>query len=229
MKPLIIKEMRGEDQPRQKLLTIGPSSLSDAELLAIILRTGNRSLSAIGLAQHVLKECGGSLNALARKKINDLTRIKGVGPAKAVEIMAALEIGKRKISEDHHMGEAIRSSKDAYWTIAPQLMDLNTEEFWMVVCNRANKVIDKIRISSGGMHGTVVDVKVLMKFALEKGASGILIAHNHPSGNLSPSEEDRLLTKKIDQAARLMDINLLDHIIVAGNKYTSFADEGWMG
>ena len=229
MKPLIIKEMRGEDQPRQKLLTIGPTSLSDAELLAIILRTGNRSLTAIGLAQHILKECGGSLNTLARKKVADLIKINGIGPAKAVEIIAAIEIGKRKLSEDHNNNDVIRSSKDAYWSVAPQLMDLSTEEFWLVICNRANRVLDKIRISSGGMHGTVVDVKVLMKIALEKSASGILIAHNHPSGNLSPSEEDRVLTKKIDQAARLMDINLLDHIIVAGNKYTSFADEGWLG
>ena len=196
MKPLIIKEMNGEDQPRQKLQIIGPSSLSDAELLAIILRTGSREMTAIGLAQSILKHCGGSLNHLARCSINDLTAIKGVGPAKAVEIIAAIEIGKRKISQTHQEVESIRSSKDAYWTVAAQLMDLNIEEFWVVICNRANKVMDKWKLSAGGMHGTVVDVKVLMKYALNKNASGILIAHNHPSGNLCPSEEDRLLTKK---------------------------------
>lgn len=228
MKPLIIKEMLGEDQPRQKLLTLGPSRLSDAELLAIILRTGSRELSAIGLAQYLLKECGGSLSQLAKCSVSDLIHIKGIGPVKAIEIMAAIEIGKRKISEINREAESIRSSKDAYWTVATQLMDLTTEEFWVVICNRANKVLDKIRLSSGGMHGTVVDVKVLMKLALNKGASGILIAHNHPSGNLSPSEEDRSLTRKIQQAATLLDIRLLDHIIVAGNKYTSFADEGWI-
>lgn len=228
MKPLIIKEMNGEDQPRQKLQIIGPSSLSDAELLAIILRTGSREMTAIGLAQSILKHCGGSLNHLARCSINDLTAIKGVGPAKAVEIIAAIEIGKRKISQTHQEVESIRSSKDAYWTVAAQLMDLNIEEFWVVICNRANKVMDKWKLSAGGMHGTVVDVKVLMKYALSKNASGILIAHNHPSGNLCPSEEDRLLTKKINDAAQLLDIRLLDHIIVAGNKYTSFADEGWL-
>ena len=228
MKPLIIKEMLGEDQPRQKLLTLGPSRLSDAELLAIILRTGSRELSAIGLAQYLLKECGGSLSQLAKCSVSDLVHIKGIGPVKAIEIMAAIEIGKRKISEINRETESIRSSKDAYWTVASQLMDLTTEEFWVVICNRANKVLDKIRLSAGGMHGTVVDVKVLMKLALNKGASGILIAHNHPSGNLSPSEEDRSLTRKIQQAATLLDIRLLDHIIVAGNKYTSFADEGWL-
>ena len=228
MKPLIIKEMNGEDQPRQKLQIIGPSSLSDAELLAIILRTGSREMTAIGLAQSILKHCGGSLSHLARCSINDLTAIKGVGPAKAVEIIAAIEIGKRKISQTHQEAESIRSSKDAYWTVAAQLMDLNIEEFWVVICNRANKVMDKWKLSAGAMDGTVVDVKVLMKYALNKNASGILIAHNHPSGNLCPSEEDRLLTKKISEAAQLLDIRLLDHIIVAGNKYTSFADEGWL-
>jgi len=228
MKPLTIKQMEGTDQPRQKLQSIGPSALSDAELLAIILRTGNRDLSAIGLAQHLLHSCGGSISSLARKSISDLTAIHGIGPAKAIEILAAIEIGKRKVSESHNETGIIRSSRDAYWSIAPRLMDLNREEFWVVLCNRAHKVTDRVRISSGGMHGTIVDVKVLMKAVIQGGAVAIIIAHNHPSGNRSPSEEDIQLTKKIREATRLMDIQLLDHIIVAGNQYTSFADEGWL-
>jgi len=228
MKPLIIKEMNGEDQPRQKLQTLGSSSLSDAELLAIILRTGNRKLSAIGLAQHVLRTCGGSISNLARKSIADLTVIEGIGPAKAIEIKAALELGKRKIAENNQLTEAITSSKDAYWAIAPQLMDLNHEEFWVILCNRAHKITDKVCVSRGGMHGTVVDMKNLMKIVVQSNAVAIVVAHNHPSGNKSPSREDRNLTDKIKEACRLMDVQLLDHIIVAGQHYSSFVDEGWI-
>jgi len=228
MKPLIIKEMNGDDQPRQKLQTLGPSYLSDAELLAIILRTGNRKLSAIGLAQHVLNSCGGSISVLARRSIGDLTAIEGIGPAKAIEIKASLELGKRKMAENNLLTEVITSSKDAYWAIATNLMDLTYEEFWVILCNRAHKVMDKVCISSGGMHGTVVDLKVLMKTIIQSNAVAVVIAHNHPSGNRSPSEEDRALTRKIKESCRLMDIQLLDHIIIAGHSYTSFMDEGWL-
>ncbi|HQW95732.1 MAG TPA: DNA repair protein RadC [Saprospiraceae bacterium] len=228
MKSLIIKEMQGDDQPRQKLQTLGPSYLSDAELLAIILRTGNRKLSAIGLAQYVLNACGGSISTLARKSIGDLTTISGIGPAKAIEIKAALELGKRKIAENNLQSEVITCSKDAYWAISSRLMDLHYEEFWVILCNRANKIMDKVCISSGGMHGTVVDMKMLMKTIIQANAVTVVIAHNHPSGNRSPSEEDKALTRKIKESCRLMDVQLLDHIIVAGHSFTSFADEGWL-
>lgn len=226
MKPLNIKQMEEADRPREKLLSLGTGSLSDAELLAILLRTGNRHLSAIGLAQHLLKTFGGSLAQMAQRSIHDLTTINGIGPAKAIEIVAALEIGKRRIAETNQECPSITSSREAYWAIAPVLMDLPTEEFWLITCSRSGKVTDKVKISAGGLHATVVDLKVLMRNVLSRSASNIVVAHNHPSGNPKPSTEDIKLTNKIKDACKLMDVSLLDHIIVAGNIYTSFADEG---
>lgn len=214
------------DRPREKLLTHGAQTLSDAELLAILIRTGNAHLSAIGLAQHILSESGNNLSELGRKSVAELCRIKGIGQAKAVEIMAAMELGKRRYASEQPNRQVIRSSQDAFYAISPRLMDLNTEEFWILICNRANKVVDQVRISIGGIHGTVVDVKVVMRIALEKGACSLVLAHNHPSGGLTPSEEDRRLTRKLVDSAALMDIRVLDHLIIAGNQYFSFLDEG---
>ncbi|HQW55428.1 MAG TPA: DNA repair protein RadC [Saprospiraceae bacterium] len=224
MKPPGIKDLQEGDQPRYKMVNHGPQALSDAELLAILLRTGNRELSAIGLAQHLLGICGGSLAAVGRKTINDLCRIKGIGEAKAVEILAAIEMGKRHYVKERILDKGIRSAEDAYWHLSPVLMDLNTEEFWILLCNRANIVTDRVRISSGGIHGTVVDVKVVLRLALEHGASALVLGHNHPSGGLTPSEEDKRLTSKLTEAARLMDIRILDHLIIAGNSYFSFLE-----
>jgi len=226
MKQLGIKQMEAGDQPREKLLAHGPHSLSDAELLAIMIRTGNTQMSAIGLAQHLLSAADNSLSELGRKSVAELCKIKGIGQAKAVEIMAALELGKRRYAAGQPNRQVIKSSQDAFYAISPRLMDLNTEEFWIVICNRANKVIDQVRISAGGIHGTVVDVKVVMRIALEKGACSLVLAHNHPSGGLTPSEEDIRLTRKLVDSAALMDIRILDHLIIAGNQYFSFLDEG---
>jgi DNA repair protein RadC len=226
MKPLTIKQMNKTDRPREKLAALGTSAMTDAELLAILLRTGNRDLSAIGLAQHVLSSCGSTLAAMGRKSIEELTRIKGIGPAKALEIVAALELGKRRFAEDNQKTEAIRSSKDAFYYLGPKLMDLKTEEFWVMLCNRANIPMEMVRISSGGIHGTVVDIKVVLRIALEKGACSMILAHNHPSGGLIPSEEDKKLTQRLSESARMMDIKVLDHLIIAGNKFFSFMDEG---
>lgn len=226
MKPLGIKQMNVSDRPREKLTVLGAVAMTDAELLAILLRTGNKDLSAIGLAQHLLNQCGDTLSALGRKSVSELTRVKGIGPAKAIEIVAALELGKRRFAEDKQESEAIRSSNDAFYQLSPKLMDLKTEEFWIMLCNRANKPIELIRISSGGIHGTVVDIKVVLRIAIEKGACSLIVAHNHPSGGLNPSEEDKRLTQRLVESAQLMDLKVLDHLIIAGNSYFSFMDEG---
>lgn len=228
MRPLIIKEMSPDDRPREKMTTHGPRSLSDAELIAILLRTGNTQLSAIGLAQHLISQTGGCFNSMANTSLHDLMKIKGIGAAKATEIMAALEIGRRRMNEIPKSFPFIKSSKDAYHILAPLLLDQPAEEFWMLVCNRSNKVTDKIKISLGGMHATMVDMKILMKYALERSAAGILVAHNHPSGNLMASDADKKLTRKISESCSILDITLLDHIIIAGSSYLSFLDEGML-
>lgn len=199
---------------------MNPYSLSDLDLLTSL--TGLKVEEA-----QILYTNAGGFQGLGRMSYDEL-RHQGVSPSKATKIVATMEVCRRKVNETFDVENPIKSSKDGYWIMASHLMDLNVEEFWVVVTNRANVVTKKIKISEGGMHGTVVDVKVLMKKVLLAGASGIMIYHNHPSGNLYPSNEDRLLTKKIKSACELLDIRLLDHMIIAGNKYTSFTDEGWL-
>ena len=225
-KPLNIKNWSPDDRPREKLLLKGTGALSDAELIAILLGSGTRTLSAVDLAKKILQGVNNNLHDLARLSVKDLMKIKGIGEAKAISIIAALELGRRRKDLDPEEKPKVTSSKDAYEIIKGHLLDLPHEEFWILLMNRANRVIRKVQISQGGVAGTIADPKIIFKSALEELASGIIIAHNHPSGNLSASQADIDLTKKVKEGGRLLEIQILDHLIVAGQKYFSFADEG---
>lgn len=224
--PLTIKHWSPEDRPREKLLLKGTSALSDAELIAILIGTGSGKSSALDLSKRILDRVDHQLPALARLKAKDLTRIKGIGPAKAIAIVAALELGRRRKENDKGERPRVGSSQEAYDLICGDLIDLPHEEFWMLLLNRANRLIRKQRISEGGVSGTVADPKVIFKGALDHLASGIIVAHNHPSGNRSASQSDIDLTRKLKEAGKFLEIQLLDHLIVCGPKYFSFADEG---
>lgn len=215
-----------EDRPRERLWNKGPSSLSDAELLAILIGSGTREHSAVDLARELLASTGNSLNELGRISVASLKKIKGIGEAKAVAIAAAMELGRRRKSEETTEYPQIRSSSDAFKIFSPLMEDLPHEEFWILFLNRANKVTGKMKISQGGVSGTVTDVRIVMKRAIEMLASGLVICHNHPSGNNSPSDADIRITQKIKDAGSLMDIQLLDHLIICGSDYYSFADNG---
>jgi DNA repair protein RadC len=224
--PLKIKSWSPEDRPREKLLLKGTAALSEAELIAILIGSGTARLSAVEVAKRILKQGGSNLNELARLTVNDLKKIKGIGEAKAITIVAALELGRRRKETTPEEKPKIASSADAFSLMKSDLIDLPHEEFWMILLNRANRVIKKKRISGGGVTGTVADPKIIYKIALEELACGIIVAHNHPSGNLSASQSDIDLTKKLKEAGKFLDIQLLDHLIVANQKYFSFADEG---
>lgn len=221
-----IKTWAEEDRPREKLLTKGKSSLTDAELIAILIGSGSRNESAVSLSQKILNSFDNNLYDLGKSSLNKLMEFKGIGEAKAITISAALELGRRRQLSNIKDKPQIRSSKDAYYVIAPIIMDLPHEEFWILLLNRANKVISKERVSIGGVAGTVVDAKIIFRKALETLASGIILCHNHPSGNLHPSKADLEITKKLKQAGSFLEINVLDHLIIAENSYFSFADEG---
>ncbi len=221
-----IKEWAEDDRPREKLMNKGIKTLSDVELLAILLRTGSKSESAVQLAQRILSQNDNNLNTLAKLNVNELKKYKGVGPTKAVTVNAALELGRRRKRSDIIHRSKINSSKDAFTVLLPLLNDLPHEEFWLLMLNRSNTIIKTELISRGGVSGTVADSKVIFKSSLENLASSIIVAHNHPSGNLTPSNEDIVLTEKLKAAAKLLDINLVDHLIVAENNFFSFADEG---
>ncbi|MBL7847532.1 MAG: DNA repair protein RadC [Cyclobacteriaceae bacterium] len=227
-KPLAIKNWSPEDRPREKLLLKGTAALSDAELIAILIGTGSRKLSALDLAKRILEAVDHQLPALARMTAKDLTRINGIGPAKAIAIVASLELGRRRKETDVHEKPKVGSSREAYDLICGDLMDLPHEEFWVLLLNRANRLIRKQRISEGGVSGTVADPKVIFKGALDHLASGIIVAHNHPSGNRTASQSDIDLTRKLKEAGKFLEIQLLDHLIVCGPKYFSFADEGML-
>lgn len=227
-KALNIKSWSPEDRPREKLILKGKSALSDAELVAILLGSGTTTMSAVDLAKIVLKSANNNLHELARLTVKDLTKIKGIGEAKAITIVAALELGRRRKDLEVDEKPKISSSKDAYQVIKADLLDIPHEEFWVLILNRANRVIKKHQISQGGVAGTVADPKIIYKSALDSLASGIILAHNHPSGNLTPSQADIDLTKKLREAGKMLEIQVLDHIIVAGQKYFSFADEGML-
>jgi DNA repair protein RadC len=223
---LKITDWAVEDRPREKLYQKGTSSLSDAELLAILIGSGTRKRSAVDLGRELLSSVNNNLNSLAKLTIADLTKINGIGNARAITIAAALEIGRRrKLAEVPEMPQ-IKCSRDVFDLLSPVLSDLPHEEFWILFLNRSNKVINRMKLSQGGISGTVTDVRIVMKRAIEYLASGIIVCHNHPSGNLNPSESDTRITSKIKEAGNIMDIQLLDHLIISDKEYYSFADNG---
>lgn len=224
--PNTIKNWAVEDRPREKLLLKGIESLSDAELLAILIGSGTKEISAVEVSREILRSAGNNLHELGKTNIGELMKIKGIGKAKALIIMASLELGRRRNRTDVINRQKISSSKDAFSFFHSLLCDLTHEEFWVLILNRSNQVIDKVRISQGGISGTIIDTRLILKYAIEKLASGLILCHNHPSGNIQPSEPDKRITDKIKTAATFMEINLLDHLIIADKNYYSFADEG---
>ncbi len=225
-KRLTIKDWAVEDRPREKMQKKGISSLSDAELIAILLRSGNSDETAVTVAQRLLTLAQNNLNELGKFSLHQITQIKGIGEAKAITVLAALELGRRRKAVEAINRERVTSSHDVVEIFQPMLADLPHEEFWALLLNKANKVIDKVRVSQGGVAGTVVDVRIIVKTAVEKLASSIIIAHNHPSGNPKPSDKDISITKKLKDAANLFDISILDHLIITDNECYSFADNG---
>jgi DNA repair protein RadC len=226
-KRLTIREWSEDDRPREKMLRKGTSSLSDAELLAILIGSGNRDESAVELARRIMRECDDNINELARLTIADLCKkFKGIGEAKAITIRAALELGKRRKTSDFLERKQILSSRDLFEVFEPLLIDLVHEEFWIVFMNGANKVLSTHKLTQGGIQQTIVDVPLLLKMSLERLAQSIAVAHNHPSGQNKPSSEDENITRRIKQGCDAIGIRLLDHIIVARGKYYSFADDG---
>ncbi len=221
-----IKQWAKDDRPREKLRDKGRSILTDAELIAILIRSGNSKDSAVELARQILNFTNNSLNELGKLTVNDLMKFNGIGEAKAISIVAALELGRRRREENPLEKQKITSSKDVYEHFYAHVADLPHEEFWVMLLNRANKVIDKILISRGGVSGTVADTKVIFKVAVERLASSIILCHNHPSGNLKPSNADLKLTNKLKEAGKIMDVPILDHLIISDTGYYSFADEG---
>jgi DNA repair protein RadC len=222
---LSIKNWAVEDRPREKMLAKGTQSLSDSELIAILLGSGTSEVSAVDLAKQIMDMAGNDLDKLGRYSVNDLRKIRGVGQARAVSIMAALELGRRRGSSGLSTAPKITDSRDVFDIMDPLLADLHYEEFWVIVLNRSNRVIDKKKISQGGITGTVTDIRLILKTAIENLATSIILCHNHPSGNLQPSEADIAITGRLKESANIMDIALLDHLIVAGKTYFSFADE----
>lgn len=226
MKKLSINQWAEEDRPREKMISKGAEALSDAELLAILIGSGNTEESAVALMQRVLAACNNNLNQLGKWEVNNFSQFKGLGPAKSITIMAALELGKRRKAQEHNERCTIKSSRDIYELFHPLLCDLPTEEFWILLLNQSSKVIDKVRISRGGIDQTTADVRSILREALLQRATQLVLIHNHPSGNTRPSNDDRRLTETVGKAAHLMNIRLLDHIIVTDGSYFSFNDEG---
>jgi DNA repair protein RadC len=229
VKKLTIKEWAVDDRPREKMIQKGTAALSNAELIAILLGNGTIEDTAVGLAQKLLQKANNNLNELARFDFRSLCKIKGIGEAKAVRLLAALELGKRRNIEPHVERKKITCSNDVAEIFIPLLRDLPHEEFWIVLLNRANLLIDTYRISQGGISGTVTDVRLILKAALDRMATQLILCHNHPSGNLQPSKEDINITHKIYEAGKLLDVQLLDHIIVSATGYYSLADNGLLG
>ena len=221
-----IKELANDDRPREKTLSKGINMLSDSELLAIIMGSGSRDQSAVELAQAILKSCDQQWHRLGQYGLDDLCKFKGIGPAKAIGIMACLEICRRKNKQEVPQASHIKSSNDAYQLLRHDLEHQQVEEFWLLTLNQANKVLHQERLTRGGITSSVVDVRTIFKIALDKQATGIIVAHNHPSGNLKPSPEDLAITQKIKLAGEHLQIKLLDHLIISAQHYYSFADEG---
>lgn len=221
-----IKNWSDDDKPREKLVQKGKSYLSDAELMAILIGSGSRNESAVALSKRILASVDNNLNELGRLSVKQLIQFKGIGEAKAVSIVAALELGRRRREEEVHNIIKINSSRDAFELLRPRIGDLEHEEFWILYLNNANKVLHSALLSKGGLTGTLVDVRIVMRQALELGAVALVLAHNHPSGTLIPSKGDREVTRKVQRAALALDIKILDHLIITEADYFSFADEG---
>lgn len=221
-----IKFLAEDDRPREKFLSKGKNSLSDSELLAIIMGSGNKDETAIELARKILASVNNNWHQLSLLSLKDLMRFKGVGEVKAISIATALEIGRRRADQQLPEKRLISGSKDAYLILKNHLSDLRTEEFWAVFLNQSNKVIHLTQLTQGGINQSIVDIRVLFRTALDHYSTGIIIAHNHPSGNLKPSIDDLDITQKIKEAGNMLSIQLLDHLIVTQNSYLSFSDEG---
>lgn len=223
---LSINQWALEDRPREKMMEKGAAALSDAELLAILIGSGNTDESAVELMRRMLLSCDNNLNSLAKWEVSDYSHFKGIGPAKSVTLMAALELGKRRKLQSVKERTRISCSKDIYAIFQPIMCDLEQEEFWVLLLNQAAKVIDRVRISTGGIDGTYTDVRTILREAILQRATQIAVVHNHPSGNIRPSQPDKTLTEYIRKASDTMNIRLIDHVIVCEDKFYSFADEG---
>jgi DNA repair protein RadC len=227
MNTLSIKELPVDDRPREKMLRKGASALSNAELIAILIGSGTREETAVQLSQRILNSTGNNLNELSKLTIKTMTvNFKGIGEAKAVTIAAALELGRRRSASVNSDTPSIRTSKEAHGVFYPFLCDISHEEVWIAVTNAKNKVTGTIKISQGGISGTTVDVRMIMHAAIQSLAAGIILCHNHPSGNPQPSSCDDAMTVRIGEASRIMGIKFLDHIIISEHIYYSYADEG---
>jgi len=220
-----IKNWSQDDQPREKLLYKGKAVLSDAELVAILIGSGNREESAVDLCKRILASAENNLSALGKLSVKQLTEFKGIGEAKAISIIAALELGRRRRGEEALEKKKITSSTSVFELMQPVIGELEHEEFWIIYVNNSNKIIQKNQLSKGGITGTLVDVRLVLKNALEVGATGLILSHNHPSGTLRPSEADKQITQKLKLAAQSLDIKVLDHLIITEKAYFSFADE----
>jgi DNA repair protein RadC len=224
MSGLKIKDWSPDDRPREKMLAKGAAVLTDAELIAILLRSGTRDETAVEVAQRVLALARNNLNDLGKLDYAQLKKINGIGDTKAVTLLAALELGRRRAATDAGRQTFIHTAKDVLACMGPLLADLPHEEMWLLLLNRANRVMERIKMSQGGLHTVTVDVRIILKQALEKLATGLVLVHNHPSANPAPSDGDRQLTAHVKQAAEIFDIRLFDHVIIAGNSYYSFAE-----
>lgn len=223
-----IKNWSHDDRPREKLRDKGKSALSDAELVAILIGSGSRNESAVQLCKRILASTNNNLSALGKLSLKQLTEFKGIGEAKAITIIAALELGRRRRVEEALQQDKIDSSQSVFELMQPIIGELSHEEFWIIYLNNSNKVIQNNQLSKGGITGTLVDVRLALKTAIEVGAVGIILAHNHPSGTLKPSEADKQITKKLKIAGESLDIKVLDHLIITEKAYFSFADEGML-
>ena len=224
--PLPITSWAEADRPREKLMEKGRQVLSDAELIGILLGSGSKNETAVELAKRILGSIGNDMNELGKLSVKDLCKFKGIGEAKAITIVAALELGRRRKAHETPQRIKIKTSKDAFEVVYPEFEDLGHEEFWVLFLDRNNTIIRKQNISKGGISGTVVDARIIFKLAVENLASGIVLCHNHPSGNLKASEEDMRITRRLTEAGKLLDIGVLDHLIICGKEFYSFADNG---
>jgi len=223
-----IKDWAVDDRPREKLLAKGKGALTNAELLAIIIGSGNREESAVALVQRILKDCNNDLNELGMQSVEELMRYKGIGEAKAISIVAMLELGRRRKSTKTTERPRMNTSKDAYDMIAGDLLDLHHEEFWIILLNQGNRFIKKFQVSNGGSKSVIVDPRLIFKKAIDHHAAGIVLAHNHPSGHLHPSAQDLQLTRKLVEGGKLLEVKIHDHLIVTQKGYYSFVENGDM-
>ena len=223
---LNLKEWAEEDRPREKLLMKGVSALSDSELLAILIGSGNKEETAVELSQRILYSESNNLDKLARLSVSGLTKFRGIGEAKAITIVAALELGRRRNALEKDSSPNICHSSDVFSIMQPLLSDITHEEVWILLLNQSNKVIKKEQVSRGGISSSIIDTRIILKSAIESSASGIILCHNHPSGNIIPSKNDDLITEKLSNACQIMDLRLLDHIIIGAKSYYSYKDEG---